>query len=222
MVAARFPSQEFSVSDASRLRILVIGASGVLGRAIVAELGARHDIVAAGSKSGDLRIDIADPASIVAGLKAAGPLDAVVCAAGAVNFAPLGAIAPAPIAQSSYGLGLANKLMGQVNLTLAARDVLHDGGSITLIAGVLADEPIVAGSSASMVNGALESFTRAAAIELPRGLRINVVSPTVFEESMEDYGPFFRGFEPAPVARAARAFSRSVEGRQTGQVYKVL
>ncbi|MGD1036250.1 MAG: short chain dehydrogenase [Roseiarcus sp.] len=209
------------MSDAPRLRILVVGASGVLGRAVVAELGQRHEIVAAGSKSGDIRLDIADPASIAAGLRAAGPLDAIACAAGAVNFAPLSAIAPAPIAGSAYGLGLVNKLMGQVNLTLAARDVLRDGGSITLIAGVLADEPIVAGSSASMVNGALESFVRAAAIELPRGLRVNVVSPTVFEES-PGYAPFFRGFDPVPVLRAARAFSRSVEGRQTGQVYKVL
>jgi NAD(P)-dependent dehydrogenase (short-subunit alcohol dehydrogenase family) len=210
------------MSDAPRLRILVVGASGVLGRAIVAELTPRHDIVTAGSKSGELRIDIADPASILAGLKAAGALDAVVCAAGAVNYSPLAGIAPAALAQSAYGLGLTNKLMGQVNLALAARDALRDDGSITLIAGVLADAPIVAGSSASMVNGALESFTIAAAIEMPRGIRINVVSPTVFAESMADYGPFFRGFDPVPVARAARAFSRSVEGRQTGQVYKVL
>ncbi len=209
------------MSDAPRLRILVVGASGVLGRAVVAELGARHEIVSAGSKSGDIRLDIADPESIAAGLGAAGPIDAVACAAGAVNYAPLSAIAPAPIAGSAYGLGLTNKLMGQVNLTLAAREWLRDGGSITLISGVLADEPIVAGSSASMVNGALESFARAAAIELPRGIRINVVSPTVFEESMDGYGPFFRGFDPVPVLRAARAFSRSVEGRQTGQVYKV-
>jgi len=210
------------MSDAARLRILVIGASGELGRAVVAELGERHDIVTAGSKSGDVRIDIANPASIVAGLAAAGPLDAVVCAAGSVNFAPLATIAAAPLAESSYGLGLVNKLMGQVNLTLAARDVLRDGGSITLIAGVLADTPIVAGSSASMVNGAVESFVVAAAIELPRGIRINAVSPTVFAESMGAYGPFFRGFDAVPVARAARAFSRSVEGRQTGQVYKVV
>jgi NAD(P)-dependent dehydrogenase (short-subunit alcohol dehydrogenase family) len=208
--------------DASRLRILVVGASGVLGRAVVAELGQRHEIVTAGSKSGAVRLDLADPASVVAGLKAAGPLDAVACAAGAVNFAALSDIAPAAIADSSYGLGLVNKLMGQVNLALAARGVLHDGGSITLIAGVLADAPIVGGSSASMVNGALESFVMAAAIEMPRGLRINAVSPTVFEESMDGYAPFFRGFDPIPVARAARAFSRSVEGRQTGQVYKVL
>jgi NAD(P)-dependent dehydrogenase (short-subunit alcohol dehydrogenase family) len=210
------------MSDAPRLRILVVGASGELGRAIVAELGGRHEIISAGSKSGDVRIDISDPTSIVAGLAAAGPLDAVACAAGAVNFHPLSAISVASIAESSYGLGMANKLMGQVNLTLAARDVLREDGSITLIAGVLSLDPIVFGSSASMVNGAIESFARAAAIELPRGLRINAVSPTVFEESMASYGPFFRGSDPVPVARAARAFSRSIEGRQTGQVYRVV
>src|SRR5271163_1402651 len=68
---AALPSRSPTMSDASRLRILVIGASGELGRAVIAELGARHDIVTAGSKSGDIRIDIADAASILAGLKAA-------------------------------------------------------------------------------------------------------------------------------------------------------
>ncbi len=193
----------------------------MLGRAIVAELAPRCDIVPAGSKSGDVRIDIADPASIEAGLKAAGPLDAVACAAGVFNFHPLSAIKPAPLTESSYGLGLANKLMGQVNLALCARDHLRDGGSITLITGVLSSAPIAGGSSGSMVGGALEAFVMAAAIEMPRGIRINAVSPGVFEESMDSYGPFFRGFDPVPVARAARAFSRSVEGLETGRTYRV-
>jgi len=201
-------------------RILLIGASGTLGRAVAAELGARHEIVASSRKTG-IKIDIADPLSIRQGLEKAGALDAVVCAAGAVNFTPLAEIAPATVDQSSYGLGITNKLLGQVNLTLAARDALRDGGSITLISGILSEQPIAAGSSASMVNGALEAFVRAAAIEMPRGLRINVVSPNVFQESMADYGPFFRGFEAVPVQRAALAFSRSVEGLQTGQVYRV-
>ena len=204
-----------------RLRILVVGASGVLGKAVVAELSPRHDIVTAGSKSGDIRIDIADPASIEAGLKAAGPLDAVACAAGALNFEPLSAMKPARIEQSLYGLGLVNKLMGQVNLALAARDCLPDGGSITLISGVLADAPIAAGSSGSMVGGALAGFVMAAAVEMPRGIRLNLVSPGVFEEAMEAYAPFFRGFDPVPVARAARAYSRSIEGLETGKTYRV-
>ncbi len=155
------------------------------------------------------------------GSNSAGALDAVVCAAGAVNFDPLAAIKPARIEASSYGLGLANKLMGQVNLALAAGERLKDGGSVTLISGITARAPIAAGSSAGMVNGALEAFVMAAAVEMPRGIRINVVSPSVFEESMAGYGPFFRGFDPVPVARAARAFSRSVEGLESGKTYRV-
>lgn len=203
------------------LRILVIGATGTLGKAIVAELGPRHEIVTAGRNSGDVRINLADPATIASALAQAGPLDAIACAAGNVTFVPFDQVKPAPFGESAYTLGLSDKLLGQVNLVVAARDHLREGGSVTLISGLLSEHPIVAGSSASMVNGALEAFVRAAAIELNRGLRVNLVSPGVFEESMGDYGPFFRGFQPVPVARAALAYSRSVEGRQTGQVYKV-
>ncbi len=209
------------MADAARLRILLVGAGGTIGRAVAAELGARHDVVAAGRKSGTVQIDIDDPASVVAAIRKVGPIDAVACASGATEFRPLGMIEVASVTQSVYALGLASKLMGQVNLALAARETLRDGGSITLVSGVLSDTPIVAGSSASMVNGALEAFVRAAAIELPRGLRINVISPTVLTESMPAFGPFFRGFEPVPASRVALAYSRSIEGAQTGQVYRV-
>ena len=209
------------MANAIRLRILLVGASGVLGRAVAAELGQRHDIVTASRSGADVTMDIADPASVVSAVNQAGPIDAVACAAGGANFRPLDAIAPGDITDSVYGLGLTNKLLGQVNLALAARDTLRDGGSITLIAGILSDTPVVAGSSASMANGALEAFARAAAIELPRGLRINVVSPTLLTESVPSFGPFFRGFEPVTAARAALAYSRSIEGRQTGQIYRV-
>jgi NAD(P)-dependent dehydrogenase (short-subunit alcohol dehydrogenase family) len=111
--------------------------------------------------------------------------------------------------------------MGQVNLVLLGRDVMHDGGSFTLTTGVLDREPIRAGTSASMVNGAVNAFVRAAAIEMPRGQRINAVSPGVIREAMEAYAPYFRGFESVPAARAALAYSRSVEGARTGIVFRV-
>lgn len=205
----------------TRLRILLVGASGTLGRAIAAELSPRHDLIRAGRNGADLKFDFTDPGGMAKALSGLGPLDAVVSAAGHVKFAPLGAFEAAPLAESGYGIGLNDKLMGQVNLALAARACLKEGGSITLTSGILAEQPIQAGTSASMVNGAIEAFVRAAAIELPRGMRINAVSPNVLQESMGDYGPFFRGFEAVPAARAALAYSRSVEGRQTGQVYKV-
>ncbi len=198
------------------MKILLIGAQGTLGRAVALELGARHEIVAAGRSSGDVRIDLSDRASIAAALAQIGPVDAVVSAAGNVAFGGLLELTP-----EQWALGVNDKLMGQVNLTLLAAPLLNDGGSITLTTGVLTDDPIRYGASASLVNGAVEAFVRAAAIELPRGIRINAVSPGVLTESMPGYGPYFRGFESVPAARAALGFSRSVEGAQTGQIYRV-
>jgi hypothetical protein len=143
-------------------------------------------------------------------------LEAVVCAAGSVVFKPLDAMTA-----DDFELGLRNKLMGQVNLVLLGRDNLADGGSFTLTTGVVSEAPIASGASASLVNGALDAFVRGAAIELPRGLRINSVSPTVLTEALPTYGPYFRGFKPVPAADVALAYSRSVEGRQSGQNYRV-
>ena len=198
------------------MKILLIGASGTIGQAVYQELAPRHEIITAGRNSGDLRVDLRDLASVQALYAAAGPVTAVVSTAGNVHFGAMAEMTP-----ELLGVGLADKLMGQVNLVLAGQHLLQDGGSFTLVSGVLSADPIVYGSSASMVNGALDSFVRAAAIELPRGLRINVVSPTVLSESLPSYGPYFRGFEAVAAAKVARAFSKSVEGKQTGQVYIV-
>ena len=198
------------------MKILIVGAGGTLGQAVAGELGQRHEIIRAGRTSGDIAVDLRDPASVAAMYQKVGSLDAVVCTAGKVPFAPLG-----ELTEAKYLEGLDDKLLGQVRLVQAGMATLQDRGSFTLITGILTEQPILAGACASMVNGAVEGYVRAAAIELPRGLRINAVSPTVLVESMEGYGPFFRGFEPVTAARAALAFSRSVEGLQTGQVYKV-
>ena len=198
------------------MRILVVGASGIIGRAVVGELGARHEIVTAGRSSGDLRVDITDPRSIQRMFEQAGLVEAVVATTGKVKFAPMEAMEAA-----DYEIGLKDKLMGQVNLVLIGRNYITDGGSFTLTTGVLDHDPILQGSSASMVNGAVNAFVLAAAIELQRGQRINAVSPGVIKEALGAYGPFFRGFVPVSAARAALAYSKSVEGAQTGQVYRI-
>jgi NAD(P)-dependent dehydrogenase (short-subunit alcohol dehydrogenase family) len=199
------------------MRILIIGASGVIGRAVVAELGGRHELLTAGRSTGELKVDITDPGSIRAMFERAGRIDAVVATTGKVKFAPFAAMTA-----DDYQIGIKDKLMGQVNLVLIGRDHLADGGSFTLTTGVLDHDPILQGTSASMVNGAVNAFVLAAAIEMPRGLRINAVSPGVILEAMEGYAPYFRGFEPVPAARAALAYAKSVEGARTGQVYRVL
>ena len=144
-----------------------------------------------------------------------GKVAAVACAAGNVHFGPLDSMTP-----QEFDVGLRDKLMGQVNLVLAGREFVESGGSFTLIAGILSRDPIRFGASAAMVNGAIESFVRAAALELPNH-RINAVSPTLLEESMDSFGSYMRGFAPVCARRVALAYSKSIEGAQTGQTYFV-
>ena len=199
------------------MRIVLVGASGTIGQAVSKELGERHEIVAVGSRSGSVQMDVTDAGSIRAALAGIGTFDAIVCTAGKVKFAPL-----QDMTEADYAIGLKDKLMGQGNLVLIGREFIADGGSFTLTSGVLSHDPVRFGSSASMVNGAIDGFVRAAAIELARGLRINAVSPGVLVESMGAYGPFFRGHEPVPGDRVALAYAKSVEGARTGQVFEVL
>jgi NADP-dependent 3-hydroxy acid dehydrogenase YdfG len=179
-------------------------------------LKARHDIIDIGATRGTHRVDLLDVDSIKRLFDTIGPVDAIVATVGHVHFGELVKMTPA-----QFRVGLDDKLMGQVNLVLTARDYLNDGGSFTLTSGIVGAEPIRLGASAAAVNGAIEGFVRGAAIELPRGLRINAVSPTVLTEAMESYGPYFRGFESASGARVALAYSRSVEGAETGRIYQV-
>ena len=198
------------------MKVVVIGAAGTIGKAVVAELAPRHEVVQVGKSSGQYQADIVNIASVEALFDRIGRVDAVVVAAGNLHFGPLAEVTPAQL-----NIGLQDKLMGQVNVALVAQRYLNDGGSITLTSGIVAEQPIRYGVDASMVNSAVEGFVRGAAIELQRGLRINVVSPNVLQESMEAYGPYFLGFEPVAASRVAKAYARSVDGLQNGQVYKV-
>jgi NAD(P)-dependent dehydrogenase (short-subunit alcohol dehydrogenase family) len=198
------------------MKILLIGANGTIGSAIDRELSPRHEIIRIGRKSGDFHVDISDSASIRSLFEQTGKFDALICAAGNVNFVPL-----ADMTEKDFALGLQDKLMGQVNLLLIGREFANNGASFTFTTGILSHDPIRTGSSAALVNGALDSFVRAAAIELPHGLRVNSVSPNVLVEAMDSYAPYFRGFKPVPGAEVALAYAKSVEGLQTGQTFHV-
>lgn len=195
------------------MRILIIGATGDIGRAVCAELSPRHEIIKVGRSSGDIHADIADRASIEAMYTQAGKVDAVISAVGNVHFGPL-----AEMTEEQFMRGLTHKVMGQVNVVLAGLDHVADGGSFTLTSGVLDRDPIRMGASAATANGALGGFVVGAAIEMPRGLRVNVVSPGMLETSKERYGAWFPGHMPVPSDRVGLAYAKSVEGAINGQV----
>lgn len=199
------------------MKILVVGATGTLGTAVTTLLSARHDVVTA-SRSGktDVAVDITDPASVAAMYEQVGRVDAVACAAGGVPFKVVTELSHDDIRSAAL-----DKLLGQVELVRGGLDFVADNGSFTLITGILSGESIRTGSMASMANGGIDAFVRAAAVELPRGLRINSVSPTVLTESMDAYDSFFPGFPPVDAAVAAMAYRRSIEGVETGRSLRV-
>jgi NAD(P)-dependent dehydrogenase (short-subunit alcohol dehydrogenase family) len=193
------------------MRILVVGATGTIGAAVVAALSAGNQIVPASRKSTQAPVDLADPSSIRAMYRTVGKLDAVVCAAGLAKFAPL-----AQLGDDDFRFCLDNKLMGQVNLVRFGFDHLADRGSLTLTSGTLARAPMPGSGAISLVNAGLEGFVRAAALEAPRGIRVNVVSPPWVTETLVAFK-----MDPSPglpAAVVARAYARSVTGSENGAV----
>ncbi|MER5209742.1 short chain dehydrogenase [Streptomyces sp. NPDC002838] len=196
------------------MKILLIGATGTLGTAVHKTLLARgHEVLTVGRSGGDLRYDITDPAQTTELYDRAGRVDAVVSAAGNVPYKPVIEMTP-----EDYLAAFRGKVLSQIDLVRQGVPRIAERGSFTLITGILTREPIPTGSAASMANGALEAFVRAAAIEIAPQ-RVNAVSPTVFTESLDKYGDYFPGMASVDLADVAQAYVRSVEGAQTGQVY---
>ncbi|WP_242342711.1 short chain dehydrogenase [Anaeromyxobacter terrae] len=187
----------------------MIGATGTIGKAVAEALTARHEVVRV-SRSGPLKVDLEDAGSLARLFETVKDVDAVVCCAGSAAFKPL-----LQLTDSDFQIGLRSKLMGQVNLVRAAAQHLRDGGSITLTSGVLAHEPMPGGAAISLVNAALEGFVTGAAIELPRGLRVNVVSPPWITETLVALKMDPKGGIPA--AACAKAYVAAVEGKEQGQ-----
>ncbi len=46
------------------MKIIVVGATGTIGKVVSSELGKRHEIIKAASKSGDVKVDITSSVSI--------------------------------------------------------------------------------------------------------------------------------------------------------------
>jgi NAD(P)-dependent dehydrogenase (short-subunit alcohol dehydrogenase family) len=182
------------------MRIIVVG-TGTIGTAVKKLLGEHgHEVVTIGRKSGDLQADISDPASLRKVFAGIGRFEAVANAAGDVFPGPF-----EELTEEQWAKSIAGKGIGQINLVRAALPLIADKGSFTLISGVLTDEYMHGGTLGTTINHKVEGFVKAAAVELPRGVRINCISPTVLAESVA-YHAYFTGFTPVPVAEVALAY----------------
>ncbi|MBS1661657.1 MAG: short chain dehydrogenase [Bacteroidetes bacterium] len=197
------------------MKIVIVGASGTIGKHVTTALKKDHEVITAGSRSGDLRVDISSPGSIQQFFDKLGNFDALVSTTGNGHFGPLQAMT-----DSDFRKGIDSKLMGQINLVLIGQHFANPGGSFTLTSGIVSEDPVVMAANLSAVNSGVEGFVRGAAIELQNGVRINAISPGVVEES-PGYFPYFPGHIPVSMQHVTQAYLKSVLGAATGKVFKV-
>ncbi len=198
------------------MKILIVGGTGTIGSRIASHYTVNHEVIIAGSNSGDINVDIENSSSIEYMFQKVSNVDAVIATTGKSKWAPFD-----EISEEEFYIGLRNKLMGQVNLIRIGRSYINQGGSITLTTGILGEDPVPGTTSAAMVNGAIHSFVRALVLELGGHPRINVVSPGLVEDSAEILEHYFPGYNPVPMHKVVNAYVRSVEGTRTGEIIRV-
>ena len=198
------------------MKILIIGATGAIGRTIVDAFVGRHELITVGRASGDVHADMNDVEDIREMYRQVGKIDAVVSAVGSVHF---GAIDQ--MNSEQFMLSMQGKLLPQVNLVLQGIDYVNDGGSFTVTSGVSNRDPIRGCAAAAAANGALDGFVAGASVDMPRSIRINAVSPEVLEASRNKYPDRFPGHIHVSNQAVSLAYSKAVEGCLNGRIFIV-
>ncbi|MEH6450481.1 MAG: short chain dehydrogenase [Oleispira sp.] len=193
--------------------IILIGALGKMGQAALMGLG-NHKVITAG-RSGDVdhQVDITNEQSIRALYEKVGHFDAVVNTVGVCEYANF-----TEMTEAQWMTTIMSKMMGQINLVRIGQEYIADNGSFTLISGILNTKPIPFAIADATTSGAIDTFVKCVALEMPRNTRINVINPTVLTEAWDVYGEMMPGFEPVPSRLVGKAFERSVDGFITGEV----
>lgn len=193
------------------MKVIVIGATGTIGKAIIQALGDHHEVIKVSGSKSAITVDLADKSSIARMFQTTGQADAVISAAGLAAFGPL-----STLTDNDFALGCSNKMMGQVNIVRVGLDYVNDNGVFILTSGILSRKPMKGSAAISLVNAGLEGFGRAAALEMPRGIRINIVSPNWVIDTLKAFN-----MDPStgtPVEVVAKAYVKALEGSMNGQV----
>ena len=193
--------------------VILIGALGKMGQAALMGLG-NHKVITAG-RSGDVdhQVDITNEQSIRALYEKVGHFDAVVNTVGVCEYANF-----TEMTEAQWMTTVMSKMMGQINLVRIGQEYIADSGSFTLISGILNTKPIPFAIADGTTSGAIDTFVKCVALEMPRNTRINVINPTVLTEAWDVYGEMMPGFEPVPSRLVGKAFERSVDGFISGEV----
>lgn len=191
------------------MHVVVVGATGLIGKAVADLLSDKGHEVMRVSRSTQPSVNIDDSASIDMFYKTLGEVDAVICAAGNVSFGSL-----ADLSDEEFQLGITSKLMGEINLVRRGLANVRPGGVFVLTGGVMPTPPWPGTLQISTVNAALEGFVRGAAFDLQDARRIVIVHPPAVREWAAQMG--IGGMWPG-AATVAETYQMALESQITGE-----
>jgi len=192
------------------MRIIIVGASGRIGKEVDKALSGRHDIVRVGARSGDVNCDYTIPTSVRDMFDKIGEFDALISAVGGDSIFKL----ISDLDDQDYRYGFERKFLGQIRFLKIGESFVRDNGSFVFTSGYLSQYPNPASIATGPLNAAVDTFVKNTASLLPRGIRINVVSPAPIVEP----GQEGRGLVTA--LQTAKLYEEAVEGNMTGQVLR--
>ena len=202
------------------MKIILVGHTGIIGSEVLGELKRQPEVevVTASRTSGEYTLDLEKAASIKSFFEKLGSFDALICTAGEAFFGPF-----ERMKEEDFYVGIFSKLMGQVNLVMIGKEYISENGVFTLTSGFLSDDPVRGSIGYAIANGGVENFVKTAAIELKKGIRINVVSPgnvesPLFYSMQNKLNP---GQLPVSAHKVTAAYIKSTLGFRTGQIFRV-
>ncbi len=192
------------------MKIIIVGASGRIGSEIDEILSEKHDIVRVGATSGDIQCDYTNASSVTSMFETIGSFDALIAVAGRDSvFKKFD-----ELVDEDYRYGFERKFLGQVRLATLGQKFIQDNGSFTFTSGFLSHYPHPTSIATGPLNAAVDTYVKFTAPLLPRGIRINVVSPApVVEPGQEKHGL-------VTAAQTAKYYVDAVEGSMSGQVFR--
>lgn len=197
------------------MKILAIGANGIIGNAVVENLQKGYEVIAVGHSSGELRVDVEDQQSIQKLFQQIGKVDAIISMVGNGEMKPL-----QETDDQGFATVINSKIMGQVNLVRIGLDYINPNGSFTLTSGQAADNPMPGTSAITLGVAAINAFVKTAALEMRNGVRINAVSPAMVKETMEQWG--IDSSSGIPAADVASYYRAAVTGADNGAVFNAI
>ena len=192
------------------MKIIIVGASGRIGMEVNKALSGRHDIVSVGARSGDVQCDYTVPESVGEMFAKIGEFDSLISVIGGDSiFKPF-----ASLNDDDYRYGFERKFLGQIRFLKLGESFVRDNGSFIFTSGFLSQYPNPTSIATGPLNAAVDTFVQNTASLLPRGVRINAVSPAPIVE------PGQEGKGLVTAEETAKLYVEAVEGIITGQVLR--